>query len=67
VWDTEAEVTREARTLIDQHDRNAVYVALDQLNASIDRDDRRGRDFWVQVVRVIHEYHRPIRPSLQAR
>ena len=55
----DAEISKEARVLIKQHGKNAVYVALDQLNVSIDHGDICARDFWVQVVRSIHECQRP--------
>ena len=42
--DEEAQVGREARALVEQHGSNAVYIALDRLNTSIDRGDRRARD-----------------------
>ena len=54
-WSPEAEVARLARALLEQHGSGAVYIALDRLNDSIDREDRGARDFWAQVVRAIHE------------
>lgn len=57
-WNPEAEVDRQARALLEQHGSGAVYTALDRLNDSIDRGDRGARDFWVQVVRAIHEDQR---------
>jgi hypothetical protein len=61
-WSPEAEVDRQARTLLAQHGSGAVYIALDRLNESIDRCDRGGRDFWAQVIRAIHEHQRSARP-----
>jgi hypothetical protein len=58
VQGTEAEVDRESGVLFDQHGSTAVYIALDRLNESIDRGDRAARDFWVLVVRAIHERQR---------
>jgi len=60
---TEAEVDREARSLVEQHGPRAVYIALERLNASIDRGDRAARDFWVLVVRAIHAYKRQAKMS----
>jgi hypothetical protein len=54
----ESEVDREARTLIEQHGANAVHLALERLNESIERGDRASRDFWAQVVHAIHEQQR---------
>jgi hypothetical protein len=35
-----------------------VLVAIDRLNDSIDQGDRRSRDFWAQVVHLIHDHQR---------
>jgi hypothetical protein len=47
-----------ARRLITKYRLRAVFVAMDRLNKSIDRRDLRARDFWAQVVGVIHDYQR---------
>ena len=52
----EADIVRKANELLGQYGSTAIYTALDQLNASIDRNDLGARDFWVQVVRLIHEH-----------
>ena len=57
----DAEISKEARVLIEQNGKNAVYIALDQLNVSIDHGNICARDFWIQVVRSIHEHQRPTR------
>jgi hypothetical protein len=56
----EADIDREVRALLQRHGSNAVYVALNQLNESIDRRDRSGRDFWAQVVHLIHAHQRSV-------
>lgn len=58
----EAEIDRAAQALHEQHGARAVYIRLDRLNESIDRRDRRVRDFWAQVVRlIIHAHQRSAR------
>ena len=47
-----------ARELIESHRDQAVLVAIDRLNDSIDQGDRRSRDFWAQVVHLIHDHQR---------
>ena len=51
-------VENSARKLIEQYRLRAVFVAMDRLNQSIDKRDFHARDFWAQVVHVIHEFHR---------
>jgi hypothetical protein len=55
-WGLEPEIDRQASAFLREHGSDAVHVALEKLNESIDRHDWNGRDFWVQVVRAIHEY-----------
>jgi hypothetical protein len=55
-WGPEPDVDRQAGALCELHGVHAVHVALRRLNASIDERDQNGRDFWVQVVRAIHEH-----------
>ena len=55
-WGLEPDVDRQADALRELHGAHAVHAALDRLNASIDQHDQNGRDFWVQVVRAIHEH-----------
>jgi hypothetical protein len=58
----EFKVHRQAQALHDEHGRNAIYIALNQLNQSIDGDDRIARDYWALIVRVLHEYQRSSGP-----
>jgi hypothetical protein len=55
-WGLAPEINREANALRERHGAAAVHLALSRLNDSIDRHDPSARDFWVQVVRAIHEY-----------
>ena len=55
-WGADPQVDRQADALRKLHGSAAIHVALGCLNESIDRRDRNGRDFWVQVVRAIHEH-----------
>jgi hypothetical protein len=52
---SEGEAIRIARETICQHGNRAVFVAVERLNAMIDRDDWRERDLWARVVHAIHE------------
>jgi hypothetical protein len=54
LW-TLAKVEQQARALIGGHGDEAVSIAIEHLNESIDREDRRDRDFWAQVVHAIHQ------------
>jgi hypothetical protein len=51
-------VENSARKLIEQYAADAVFVAMDRLNRSIDQQDFHARDFWAQVVHAIHEFQR---------
>jgi hypothetical protein len=61
-------VEESARRLIAEYEVRAVFVAIDRLNQSIDRRNWHARDFWAQVVHVLHDYQRsgalPANPSL---
>jgi hypothetical protein len=52
---SEGEAIEIARETICQHGDRAVLVAVERLNAMIDRDDWRERDLWARVVHAIHE------------
>jgi hypothetical protein len=51
----ETEIELLARAMIDRHGLNAAKIAVNRLNAMIDRGDWDGRDRWACVVRAIHE------------
>jgi hypothetical protein len=51
-------VENSARKLIEQYAEDAVFLAMDRLNKSIDERDFDARDFWAQVVHAIHEFQR---------
>jgi hypothetical protein len=42
-------VENSARKLIKQYAADAVFIAMDRLNRSIDQRDFHARDFWAQV------------------
>ena len=44
------------RDLVDRHQQNAIFVAIDSLNKSIDRGDQLAREFWAEVIHLIHDY-----------
>jgi hypothetical protein len=52
---SEGEAIGVARDLIREYGTQAVFVAVERLNAMIDGDDWRGRDLWARVVHAIHE------------
>ena len=58
-----ARVEQLARSLIEDHGIRAVYIAVERLNQSIDERDLLGRDFWAQVVHVVHEHQRSVHGS----
>jgi hypothetical protein len=47
-------VEKSARRLMKRHGARAVLIAIERLNKSIDRHDWRARDFWAQVVHILH-------------
>jgi hypothetical protein len=47
-------VEKSARRLMKRHGARAVLIAIERLNKSIDRQDKRARDFWAQVVHILH-------------
>jgi hypothetical protein len=51
-------VESSARKLVEKYRLRAAFIAVDRLNASIDRRDFHARDFWAQVVHAIHEFQR---------
>ena len=56
---TIAKVEEVARALVANHGQEAVSIAIEHLNESIDRGDQRDRDFWAQVVHAIHRGSSP--------
>jgi hypothetical protein len=54
-WSLETEVDWRACALLQQHGSDAVYIALDRLNESIDPGTVALGIFWAEVVGVIHK------------
>ena len=52
---SEGEAIRIAREMMREHGTGAVFAAVERLNAMIDSDDWREREFWARVVHAIHE------------
>lgn len=50
------EVEASVRTLIDSHRGQAVLVAIERLNRSLDVRDQAAWEFWAEVVHVIHTH-----------
>jgi hypothetical protein len=62
----EIEIEHLARAMIVRHGEEAAKAAVTQLNKTIDRGDREGRERWACVVRAIHE-NQSVGPAFSSR